>query len=601
MPDEWKRATWAYDAVGLGHTNVTIVEAMEDFLLACGWERAPWDGGGAVADRYYLRSDRRTVLLTNDLVGTAGNVAITESDADSRIVPGGMSGGTSSVKATGSIALSPLDVFDGNSVTISDGVNPAKTFEFEAGVAAARGRIAFLAQPADGNYVEINDGVNPTVRFEFDSNSSVTPTGTLRQVVIGGTISVTISNLSAAINSGAYTLAVTANVGVTDSVTLANDATGTAGNVALVRVGANLVVTGMTGGGGAAGVAGSNIAVPRGATSEDTINNLVTAINTASAFNITARWAKRWTFNGDGVWQHCGIHIQNDTAASRIVIRCFLQKPSLAGSFASTNVAHQINVVYSQTAPNNFTFFGGEFGFVGECGRDGLKVNLAHWAITTFEPMPELYGTDDDRVGWTTQGLCMDLFGNLKFSENRNLRLVDTANGNRNFTGTLRPFQVRGTTSFDTSTQVADPRCAIGPLDLVLGIAITGSRSESVLGVTNTLGIIFTPRDGRYRISPLLVRQYAYDYIDCGTSDGNVSNTVGINAGSFGLLAYDVRRWRKMTKFAVTDATLIPFVNVIDAVTGVEYYISQVQDGGRVANLCVAWTVDVVSIAATPT
>ena len=598
MAGEWKRAVWTYDAVGLGHTNVTIMEAIEDFMLACGWARSAWD---TTTDRFFLRSDRYTVLLTNDTAGTAGNVALAENDPNNRITLVGMSGGTASVRATGSITLSALDLFDGDTVTLSDGTNPALTFNFEAGAAAARGRVAFLAQPADGNTVVVNDGVNPAVTFEFDSTSSVVATATLRQVVIGGSIGSTIANFVAAVNDAAVTLAVTANVGASDSATLTNDTAGVAGNVALSRVGSNIFLTGMTGGGGTAGVTVGHVLVPRGATVEDTIVNLVAAINVAASLNVTAKWANRWTFNGDGIWQHCGVEVFNDTANSRIILRAFLQKASGTGNYRATNVAHEVRVAYSQTAPNNFQFFGGEYGFFGECGRDGQRVNLAHWAITTFETMPELFGTDDERVTWTAQGLCMDLFGNLKFSDDRNMRFVDTPNGHRNFTGNLRPFAVRGTSSFATSVQADDPRAGVGPLDTVLGMFMAGNPAPSYSGVVFTFGLTLTPRDGRYRISPLLIRQYVYDYAPVAVYTGSASNNVAASGSSDAIYCFDVRRWRKMPKFAVTDASLIPFNNVTDQATGLTYYISQVQDGGRQANLCIEWTTDVVSIPATPT
>lgn len=593
MAFEWKRASWTYDAIGLGHTNVNICNAIQAFLVDCGWERAAWD---TATDRFFLRTDRLTVLLENNLVGTAGNVAITKTDPNSRLTIAGMSGGTVSVKATGTVALSPLGVFDADRFILNDGVNPAVTFEFEAGAAVARGRVSLLAQPADGNTVVINDGVNPAVTFEFDSNSSVVQSNTLRQVVIGASVGATITNLSNAINA-APVLDVTGNVGVSDSVTLANDTAGTGGNVTITSVGGNIFTQGMTGGGGGAGVTGGAVAVTRGATVEETIVNLVTAINAAPSLNITARWANRWAFNGDGVWQHCGIEVFNDTVNSRIVLRSFLQKPSGIGSQVATQSVQEIRIVYSQTAPNIFQFFGGEYGFFGECGRDGQRVNLAHWAITTFEAMPELFGTDDARVTWTTQGITLDLFGQLKFALNRNYRFVDAANGNRNFTSGLQPSMARGTNNFDSSTQADNRASAIGPMDLVLGASPRGPNWQVH---AQTFGMFLSPRDGRYRISPLLVRQFHPDYVDAGNTTNSVSNNLAPSAFTDGCLFWDVRRWRKMTKFAVVDASLIPFVNVVDQVTGIEYYITQIQDNGRPANLCVEWTSVVVSIAATP-
>lgn len=607
MPGEWKRALWSYDAVGLGHTATSIVNAMHTFLVSCGWERAAWD---TTTDRCYLRSDRYDVEFVNDAVGTAGNQNITIVDANARLtLQSHMVGGSPTVKAKGRVRVNVLDMFDGATFALNDGVNPTKTFEIEAGSAFARGRVAFLAQPADGNTLIFNDGVNPAVTFEFDSNSSVVQTGTLRQVVIGANVGLTINNLVAAINSGAYVLAITATVGSADSATMVADVAGVTPNIAITAVGANLFVGGMTGGGGAVGVTGANIAVPRGVTVEDTLVNLVSAVNAAANLNITARWVNRWTFNGDGPWQHCGIHLFNDTGNSRIVLRCFLEKPSKVGNYRSTNTAHQILITYSNTAPNVFTFFGGEDGFFGECGRDGLKVNLAHWMICSWVNVPEMYGTDDDRIAWNTMGACLDLFGNLKFSGDRNWRVVDYRQGNRNYTGYLIPYTVRGSQiisssgdgPLDINVQGDDQRMGIGSLDSVFQSDITGQESDGNSGALKfNFALLRSPRDGRYRISPMMCFQNYLNRNYCLTNSASALNNLGVTSGGLAGYYRDPRTVRRVPRFAVVDGTLIPFTNVVDQRTLTEYYLTQIQDGGRFANVGIEWTTDVVSIPASP-
>lgn len=208
-----------------------------------------------------LRSRIPTANLNADNVGAAANNAITHTGT--AVAHTGMSGGTASARATGQITL------------------PS-------------------AQPADGNTVVINDGVNPAVTFEFDSNASVSQTSTLRQVVIGSDVYATMANLISAINA-APALAISAvaghvaltfefdnnntlvpgNVGVLigataaatmlnlitainaqttidisaldDTVTvpaleLTQGLAGIAGNSLVSAVGANIGVTGMTGG-----------------------------------------------------------------------------------------------------------------------------------------------------------------------------------------------------------------------------------------------------------------------------------------------------------------------------------------------------------------
>ena len=59
MANEWARAAFVYDAVGLGHDADTIFNAFDSFLGQTGWERASWDSAN---DRYYLRVDRASRL-----------------------------------------------------------------------------------------------------------------------------------------------------------------------------------------------------------------------------------------------------------------------------------------------------------------------------------------------------------------------------------------------------------------------------------------------------------------------------------------------------------------------------------------------------------
>ena len=136
-------------------------------------------------------------------------------------------------------------VLNGDTVTIPDAA------------LHATGTIGLTGQPADGSNVVIDDGPNPVVTFEFDSNSSVTQTATLRQVVIGATSAITLANLLAAINN-APTLTVTATAGTGNTINLRNDVAGTAGNVAITKTDPSVVIaiTGMSG-----GAASSNVKV----------------------------------------------------------------------------------------------------------------------------------------------------------------------------------------------------------------------------------------------------------------------------------------------------------------------------------------------------
>lgn len=590
MSLEWKRATWTFDS-SAGHTHSNIMSAIDTFLTAVGWVRAGWDTS---LIRNYLRADRFAIGLTNKAVGTAGNVTITKTMA--ALTVAGMSGGDSTHAATGTLTFTDNPA-DGETVVISDGTTSV-TFEADTGLAAATGNISFLnaAQPVDGARLIFNDGANAAVTFEFDSNSSVTQTSTLRQVVIGANIAATIVNLVAAINNPTPALAITAVTGPNSSVALSNDATGAAGNVAITKTGDTggvLLIVGMAGG-GAATVGGGNVPFARAATLEDTIANLVAAIN-ANGFQMTALWRNRWVYTGDGTAQHCGLQITDDTANSRIIIQTFLENLTKSGLQRAQNTAHQILLTYQTTAPNNFLFIGGEYGFFGEMGRDGLNVNLGHFAVATYDPIASLFGTDDTRTRWTTQGVGMDLFGLLKFSQSANNRFVDSAGSNKNYTCGLKPFLVRGTTLFTAATPSDDPRCYIGPRDHFLSpqFGNGGGAASPDTGIAltrGTFGLLFTPRDGRYRISPLMFEQIsvANTAIECYVSSSSVSNNVAASS-SGGSAMQDYRHYRDVPKFVVIDATLVPFVTIVDQATGITYRITQVQDGGRQANLGVEW------------
>ncbi|MEJ1382016.1 MAG: hypothetical protein RPT95_13800 [Candidatus Sedimenticola sp. (ex Thyasira tokunagai)] len=68
------------------------------------------------------------VALTNDNTGVAGNAAITKTGAN--IIVTGMTGGTESTKATGTVSLSGMPL-DGDTITLNDGSNTATVFEFD--------------------------------------------------------------------------------------------------------------------------------------------------------------------------------------------------------------------------------------------------------------------------------------------------------------------------------------------------------------------------------------------------------------------------------------------------------------------------------------
>ncbi|MBA3845415.1 MAG: hypothetical protein H0X45_02095 [Planctomycetes bacterium] len=455
------------------------MKAFESFLTQCGWERSTWSGNGD--DRHYLRADRFTVQLVNDAVGTAGNVTITKVGAS--ITVSGMAGGTVSVKATGVITLT--------------------------------------AQPADGNTIVLNDGTNAAVTFEFDSNASVTQTATLRQVVIGSSVDITLDNLEAAITA-APTLAITPTV-------------------------------------------------PR-----------------------------KWRYEGDGLTQHSGLRVRYVSASVRVEISSFVETTAKAALQYETAAALIAYVVYDQTAANDFVLYGGEDGLYCEVGRGGTSQNIAHFMITTMDAIPEFSGTKDATVRWTSQGFVCDLFGNLKFSTNRDYRFVDNQGANRNFTGLLQPGSARGTSSVLIATPVTNQRYYLCNRDNLYGVYY-GHAVADFFAAVATLGLGFTPIDGRYKISPLMwVQGLAQEFL-CVINSASAANNIAATT-SYGRLL-EPRWYRACPRFYAVDSSLLPFNNITDQVTSKVLRVAQVADNGRPANIGIEYPPagDIVTIPTTPT
>jgi len=107
------------------------------------------------------------------------------------------------------------------------------------------------ANLVDGEQFVLDDGVNAAVTFEFDSHASVVETATLRAVVFTGAETADqIRDLIITAIGNAPTLSITASNGGAATVSLANDRTGTLGNITITEtvVDAGFVVAGMSGG-----------------------------------------------------------------------------------------------------------------------------------------------------------------------------------------------------------------------------------------------------------------------------------------------------------------------------------------------------------------
>ena len=226
-------------------------------------------------------------------VASTGSIALSgqPNDADNVVISDGINPAITfefdvAQAATGDLTFSgqPLAT---ETVIIDDGVNPATTFEFD-NAAEATGELILGGQPLDGDTWRVSDGTN-IVDFEFDNNSSVSQSQSLRQVVIGATLSDTLNNLQAAINNPAFTFAITSGNPTADRVALTNDNVGVAGNVPiveLVNVSTFLSSTGMAGGDDLT-AGGGNIAVRIGVDQEGSLDFLLAAIQAAPTFAVS--------------------------------------------------------------------------------------------------------------------------------------------------------------------------------------------------------------------------------------------------------------------------------------------------------------------------
>jgi len=162
-------------------------------------------------------------------------------------------------------SAAPAFLVSGHVTPIQSGGNAGKilipsapgnvlNFLIDGLVAAATGSITVVggASLVDGETFTISDGVNTPTTFEFDSNSSVTA-GHVAVTFTNGDSATTVRDaVIAAINGVGAGLAVTASNGGSAKVSLVNDVVGTAGNQPITETVANsgFVAIGMTGGNG---------------------------------------------------------------------------------------------------------------------------------------------------------------------------------------------------------------------------------------------------------------------------------------------------------------------------------------------------------------
>lgn len=112
---------------------------------------------------------------------------------------------------------------------------------------AATGNVDLTGLPTAGQQVVISDGINPAITYQFGTG---TDTATLQHVAIGASAAITIASFITLVNTPTASAIVgfTASAGAGDSMDLVQDAAGAAGNVLITENAANTTATGMAGG-----------------------------------------------------------------------------------------------------------------------------------------------------------------------------------------------------------------------------------------------------------------------------------------------------------------------------------------------------------------
>lgn len=315
---------------------------------------------------------------------------------------------------------------------------------------------------------------------------------------------------------------------------------------------------------------------------------------------------ENWRYEGDGPVQNCGIHLYTNTPTNtEIRISSFLENTTATGvqvdcrdATANVNRRGFLTISWDVTAPNNYLIIAGEDGFYIEAGRDSSPVNLGHGAILAVSEIPELNATKGAQRRWTTQGFPMDLFGECRFTANRNLRFVTNDGTSRNFTALLTLYGTRGVTSTTVAPAPANfVDYSFGNRDLILGQTAFAAGSSNDLRYGCTFGQLNSPEDGRYRINQMLLVQESAvtDVSNRAASSTSTSNTIAVGTGSVNVQFRDIRHDRLILRFVVVDYTLLPFANLTEAATGKVYRVIEHNDNGRTANIGIEWPVAVVT------
>lgn len=229
--------------------------------------------GGSISTPSYGRIQDGNGITLADVKsdGTDNGLVVIDNTADNSLTD--LSSGLDPTAPSGSIAIAAGNASSGDTITISDGVHTAITFEFDVG-AKATGTIDLNGNPSVGEYVTISDGAASKI-FEF--GSAVQPDAI--EITIGGTATDTMTNLITAINASVLTITASPAVPADETCTLLADTYDTIHNVAITESSATIVVSGMSGGlNPGEDITPGNTGVILGATYLDSCTNIAAAI-----------------------------------------------------------------------------------------------------------------------------------------------------------------------------------------------------------------------------------------------------------------------------------------------------------------------------------
>lgn len=314
-----------------------------------------------------------------------------------------------------------------------------------------------------------------------------------------------------------------------------------------------------------------------------------------------------WHYTGEAEIQRCGIVIKDFrynggafNGTNRLTVKCFLE--NLLGTGAqviSQDTFGVCTIDFHATKEHLITLIGGEDAFEYEFGVDGANANVALGIILTHAVWPEMNGTRDPERKYTTQGLPLDLFGSLypRHALQFDIRMARNDGANLNASISLVVNQTRTNTDITVADQgiVNNRRMALINWDIFLGREVYNvftpyyTSGFGPMYHAMTFGLLTTPFDDRWRLSPLVHVQGISGRIGTGTYDTSpsVSTPPSVSYGGNWLDARNL--FRKVPRVFVVSHLLAPWQNITDEVTSKVYRVLRVADGGRTVCLAIEW------------